>query len=705
VSDELRAAGAGAGAPIKEIYDFGVELGGPILRDKLWAWGDFGIQDITVGTLGFLVPGCLDATDPDCLEDDPTKLRNNNLKVNYQVADNNAFNFLWARNDKTKDTRGASITRPLDTTWKQSGPTNIFKFEDTHTFNPNFLTVGRFAYVSGGFALDYQRPELRNVQASHDLATGEFGRSYLGYQTDRPQYTGNIDGNYFLSNLLGGDHEFKFGYQFKKALVDSFTTYGGDVWSIFDGGVPAEAWFFRPAAVSYEGTYNALYAEDVFTRGRYTVKAGLRYDHQTGRNAPSQIPANLVIPTLMPAIDFPGTDPIDAWQTLSPRIGVTYDVTGEGKIIATANYALYADSLLLSEQVAFENAAGISEMDVPWTDLNGDRMVQADEVDVSNVLFTNNFDPENPASLVSPDVRDPNTSPPKTHEIIVGIRSELRPNLGLEANYIYRRFNNMIFEEWPYADTSGTTALAGIQYPLVGIPPTAFVPVTQTIDGQEVTWFELAPGFEQTGQLFTNRPDYHQRYQGIEISLSRRFQNNWALNGGFTYGGTNEYFDGLNGLFDPTNTQIRDEGEVAPYTTGSGKSRIFLNSRWIVRLDGMYQLPWDVLFSGRLNGRQGFPFLRTIRTPVRAGGIGRTEVLLDPVGDSRYEDLWMADIRFEKDFDIGETAQISGILDIFNLTNTNTILRQESRQNLATANRIEEIISARILRFGVRVTF
>jgi hypothetical protein len=119
----------------------------------------------------------------------------------------------------------------------------------------------------------------------------------------------------------------------------------------------------------------------------------------------------------------------------------------------------------------------------------------------------------------------------------------------------------------------------------------------------------------------------------------------------------------------------------------------------------MYQLPWDVMMSGRLNGREGFPFLRTFRTPVRAGGIGRTEVLLEPVGDSRYDDLWMADLRFEKGFRFGESAEISGMVDIFNLTNANTILRQESRQNLSTANRIEEILSARILRFGVRVTF
>jgi gentisate 1,2-dioxygenase len=121
------------------------------------------VQDIHRGMVGFLKPGCPDANDVNCLNDDPTKLENINAKFNLQLTEKNKFNFLFAYDDKSRATRGASDLRPLETTWKQSGPTYIYKFEDTHIVNPNLLFTGRFAYVDGGFRLDYQEPALRSV--------------------------------------------------------------------------------------------------------------------------------------------------------------------------------------------------------------------------------------------------------------------------------------------------------------------------------------------------------------------------------------------------------------------------------------------------------------------------------------------------------------------------------------------------------------
>ena len=54
---ELRAQGAGSGNPLKNIKDYGVEVGGPIMKNKAWFWGAYGKQDIEVGVIGFLKPG------------------------------------------------------------------------------------------------------------------------------------------------------------------------------------------------------------------------------------------------------------------------------------------------------------------------------------------------------------------------------------------------------------------------------------------------------------------------------------------------------------------------------------------------------------------------------------------------------------------------------------------------------------------------
>ena len=704
VDDELRAQGAGAGAPIKYILDYGFDVGGPIIKDKVWLWGDYGVQDIHRGVVGFLKPGCTDANDVNCLNDDPTLLKNTNVKFNWQVNQSNKFNFLFAWNDKTRATRGASDLHPLETTWKQSGPVYVYKFEDTHIVSSNLLFTGRFAYVDGGFALDYQEPSLRNVQPTYELSTGGYARSYLDYSTIRPQSTGNLDGNYFAANALGGDHEFKFGYQYKKTPIDSFTTYGGDVWAILNEGQAAEAWFFRPAAISYEGTYHALHFQDVFTKGRATVKLGLRYDYSGGKNNPSQIPANMVIPNLMPAVDFPGTPSLEAWQSLSPRLGFTYDMTGDGKTIVRASYGRYYDLLGLYEQLQFQNAAGISEMDLPWTDLNGDLNVQGNEVDASYILFVRNFDPDNPGSVRSPNVRDPDLSPPNTDELIVGFEREVVPDLSFGVNYIYKRFGNLLWNDWV-----SDGGLLGNDYPFVGVPASAFVPRTETCTtaacaGQTFTYYQLAPGFTKTGNLLTNWPDYHQRYQGIEITAHKRLSRRYMFNTSFTYADHREYFDSQNAIYDPTNIELRDGGQVYYASAGSGKSGFFMNSRWNFKFDGMVQLPAGFNIAGKFNGRQGFAFPETFRSANRAGGLSRVEVLLDPIGDVRLKNLWVADFRLEKSFTWG-SRRLSAMMDIFNLLNSASVLGQERRQNFTTANRIQDLLSARVVRFGVRVNF
>src|SRR5512139_2565632 len=91
IDDEVRAANAGSGAPIQNIQDYGLEVGGPIQRGKLWYWGSYGTQDIKVGVVGFYkdTPTCRPTppTDTDglrnCLETDLTTLNNYNWKITY----------------------------------------------------------------------------------------------------------------------------------------------------------------------------------------------------------------------------------------------------------------------------------------------------------------------------------------------------------------------------------------------------------------------------------------------------------------------------------------------------------------------------------------------------------------------------------------------------------------------------------------------
>ncbi len=153
---------------------------------------------------------------------------------------------------------------------------------------------------------------------------------------------------------------------------------------------PARRW--KPGSTAkrlfaYTGTYHALHLQDVYTNGRATVKFGLRYDHQTGNNLESSITANMVAPDLLPAVQVPATEPIKPWQTLSPRIGFTYDMSADGRdhLFERAMPVIY-DLLNLGPHVSRMNAGLVAEIDYPWTDLNGDGNVQRNEIDDTDLL-------------------------------------------------------------------------------------------------------------------------------------------------------------------------------------------------------------------------------------------------------------------------------------------------------------------------------
>jgi len=129
--DDLKASlggTTGKGNRINKYADYGFELGGPIWKDKLWAWGAYGKTDVTLLTL---------ANTPD-----QTILENTSFKATGQAHRDVRGSFTFFRGDKLKFGRSAGVTRPPETTWDQSGPTSLFKGEG------NFV-VGNALFFTG----------------------------------------------------------------------------------------------------------------------------------------------------------------------------------------------------------------------------------------------------------------------------------------------------------------------------------------------------------------------------------------------------------------------------------------------------------------------------------------------------------------------------------------------------------------------------
>jgi hypothetical protein len=113
----------GKGNRTDRYLDESFDLGGPIFKDRLFAWGSLGYTDVRNLTLTSQL--------------DETKLKNSAFKADYVVDPSVRANFAFFRGDKQKNGRGVGPTHLIETAWNQKGPTNC-KGEATSWSDRNF---------------------------------------------------------------------------------------------------------------------------------------------------------------------------------------------------------------------------------------------------------------------------------------------------------------------------------------------------------------------------------------------------------------------------------------------------------------------------------------------------------------------------------------------------------------------------------------
>ena len=221
---------------IQQISDFGFDLGGPILKDRLWFYGSWGKQDIRLVRL-IGTP-------------DKTLLTSYNAKLNWQATRNtmvSAF-FFDGKKEKTGRSPGSGLNEPSTFLWDQSNayeenrPHGLWKLEVAQTFSPNFFVSAKAAYYNTGFGL-FSRDQEQSY--TYDYVQGETVGAYYDYFPVRPQKTLNADGSYFAQGL-GGSHELKFGFGYREVTTSTnFHWTGNQLVGYINSETDREARLYR----------------------------------------------------------------------------------------------------------------------------------------------------------------------------------------------------------------------------------------------------------------------------------------------------------------------------------------------------------------------------------------------------------------------------------------------------------------------------
>jgi hypothetical protein len=705
--EELEAIGAKSNR-LDEVKDWGFDIGGPIIKDRLFVWGAYRKNEIGLITVSNLL--------------DFTELEDYNFKANGNWSSAHESQFGYFKGDKSKSGRAAisPAFQAPETLWEQAGTETITPgiWTGQHTWIPNDHTIvtGRYGYIGLGFALvarggkDIPMILLSAIPRWEDTI-------WTYAPIDRPAHDFVVDANYFAENTMGGDHEFKFGFEYKRAKLHTSSFYGNgiyieDYYQTTPGG-PLTSGYFNlihqnDGRVTMPRT--SFYVNDTFRKDRLTLNFGVRFDHQTGQNDASTSTTTPGFEDIMSPITFEGNDPGVSFSDFSPRFGITYDLTGDGKTVIRGNFARYYDGwnpayLIHSNPTYIYNGAF-----APYTNLNGDREITRDELTGPFVYFGGSAQVFDLQGFLNQRLYSDDFHNSGSNEIIAGFERQLSTDLSASVTYTYRSYFDPT-QIVPFGVTADSFVQNGT---------TTF----NTTLGSFTVPVWLFNGTHDGTLLYTNIEDYKQKYNGIDINLRKRMSNNFMLSGSMVFQKQDASYDSPSAAQyiigdgnvsgqafpgNPGNVAFLDGEPYAYAPLGSGKSGVYPYSEWQFKASGVYQFGWDFSVGAFARYQQGYPFVLFGRytDPGLGAALGTTtsRVLVEPIGERRFENIFSMDLQFEKGIEFGNYGRLALSANLFNVFNTNTVIRRNRDVFSTGLNTIDELISPRALRIGVRYSF
>src|SRR5262245_5219463 len=211
LAGDERLGGADKANHTDSIKDWGFDIGGPIVKDRLWFWGSYGHNDIKIIRLNQTT--------------DETILKNTNAKINWSATKQDEVSGFYFNGAKEKFGRspGQAGTEDDSFLWNQGNfyPTDGFlhpvhglaKVEDNHVFGPSLFVSGKYAWYGWGYGFAPRGGADKDggINSDTDHAYG----SWFTYTARKPWHIIDVSGSAFKATG-GGTHEFKFGFGYRR---------------------------------------------------------------------------------------------------------------------------------------------------------------------------------------------------------------------------------------------------------------------------------------------------------------------------------------------------------------------------------------------------------------------------------------------------------------------------------------------------------
>ena len=665
IDDTLRSQGITSGNPVAARWDLSGELGGRIVRDKLWFYGSGRARRNDDVVLGAFKP---DGSPYAVLD----LQRFATAKVSYQVGRASKLVGFYQHLDRNAD---------IGTTRLLAYESRETRFVPVHTGKGEWQTARDNTFVSAqyGFWNWYQQRtgNSTNVATSDQLTGIVTGMAGIGATRQHEGRKGvKATVGWYKSGARWGNHDVKVGLDYTwNAHADRSAQDRGPAGNyvlIFRNGAPfqfdAKSNPTDPhSPIDYLGTY----VQDSWTLARrLTLSLGLRYAHDNGF-LPEQCRENAPPPldVVFPAQCFPRMQ-FNVWNPITPRIHAAYDVTGDGNTVLKGGWGLYGHLRGIDElQMANELADSVATY--AWRDTNGNKLFDPGEV---------NFDRNGPdfvsrrvevGQALSGAVPNPNEKQPMSHEVFLSLERQLVSNIAVRATGIYSRTTDT------YRVQNNRRPYDAYTIPITNRDPGPDGRLGTADDpGTSVTYWEYptalrGAAFQQPMLINDRKSDSD--YKSVEVAVSRRLVNRWMFMG--SYSATKlhvPYVANTAGITDFTGggglTVI-----LATYDPNAEISAANNTWEWLARASGAYIFPAGVQVSANFEHRSGDPWARQVSFTGGAT-IPQIRLRVEPIGARRLPNLNILHMRVEKSFRLIEGQRLAVQANIYNVLNINDAL-------------------------------
>ena len=651
VRSKINFANVVPGNPMAETYDFNGDVGGAIIKNKLWwftSWRLWAFNNLVAGSFN------LDGTQ--ALNDN--KIGDEMGKFDYQINEKNRMSVMYLRNQKNRYHRrlqgsfGDNITTVL-----QNQPGYDIDLKWIYTPSNRWVIDTGFALTAGKTPYRYQNDVGPGAISVYDSATLTLYNA-AQYNYINPVYRGALDifASYFASNW-GGSHNIKFGLQQSRDGYQQRYTVNSDIQGVLVNGVPTTATIFNTPLNIQKNNLNVtgLYVEDTWTiRRRLTLNYGLRWERWNGWIPAESSPAG----TFVGARQYSQIQGPD-WNNWTPRFGFAYDVTGKGKTVVKGSVSRYMQGEGMALLTAV-NPLLFGSGSVPWScNLGQACITQGPQLSQLNMSAFTGFTNLN-VSL------DPNLKRPYSWEESFGVQQELPENIILSVMGWHRGTFNQIGEE------------------NVAVPASDYTPVSiaNPLGGFMTVYNQLASTRGHIQNLITNSPLLNNDYRGLDVTFSRRMTRHWMLFGGMTWSrNRGAWFGDVNsagpqGLAADLNNPNYDLNRLGVLQT---------DVPFLFKAGGSYQFPLGIVFSTNFQHSTGFPLYAAYT--VTSAILGQTltqasqTVYAEPSGYQRLPSWNVWDVRISKEFVVKERWNFEPQFNIYNLGNSAAVQAENQSVN------------------------